>query len=92
MSNKKPLPKKTKTPLKVKLERELTIPKFCNLAAVHTFKDSDELIMDFFYMEKHAKTDKEESPANFIARIAMTKSHAIKLNGLLTKHLAKKKK
>ena len=48
MSNKKPLPKKTKTPLKVKLERELTIPKFCNLAAVNTFKDSDEVILDFF--------------------------------------------
>lgn len=92
MSNKKPLPKKTKTSLKVKLERELRIPKFCNLASVSTFKDSDEVILDFFYLEKQAKTDKEETPANFIARIAMTKNHASLLNKLLTKHLVEKKK
>jgi len=92
MSKKKPPPKKTKTPLKVKLARELTVPKFCNLASVNTFKDSDEIIMDFYYMEKLAKTDEEENPVNFIARIAMTKSHAIQFNEILTKNLAKKKK
>lgn len=92
MSNEKKPSKKTTPPLKVKLERELTIPKFCNLASVNTFKDSDEVILDFFYLEKQAKTDKEETPANFISRIAMTKTHAILLNKILTTHLAKKKK
>jgi hypothetical protein len=92
MSNEKKSPEKAKKPLKIKVERQLSIPKFCNLAAVNTYKDSDEVILDFFYVEKQIKTEQGESPANSIARIGMTKSHAIKLNQVLTKVLTEKKK
>lgn len=88
------MPTAKKSPkLNISFERQQLIPaQFCNLAAVNVDKEGDEVVIDFIYVDKRIKSDKDENPAQFLAKIAMTKVHAIKFNEVLTKVLAEKKK